>query len=159
MSEITVKSVIETAIKSEELGARTYSELAKKHSDKPEIKEMFELLARDEVEHKRQFSELMAMAPEQGEVDEANISYMEGLDIGKHFGVFDKMLTMSEQDALRSAYDFEKESVLYYVGLKEMIKGDTALIDDIIKMEKYHMTKLMKYIVTESEFRGISDKF
>ncbi|MHC4225652.1 MAG: ferritin family protein, partial [Planctomycetota bacterium] len=48
---MTPRQAIEFAVKTEELGQKFYQQLARKFSDQAELKEMFELLAKDEIMH------------------------------------------------------------------------------------------------------------
>lgn len=159
MGKISLNGVLETAVRSEDIGVRVYSELAKKFSKNSELKSAFELLAKDEVEHKKQFSDLLADADTINyEVTELDQAFLNGVDLARNFSQFEQSVDKNVTDALRIAYDFEKESVLFYLGISDMIGGHPVL-NEIIKIEKMHMTKLMSYIVSEAEFRGISDKF
>lgn len=160
MNTITVQSIIETAIRAEELGISFYSELAKKVAKNEELKAILELLAKDEVEHKRQFTNLLKEVEQQSfELSDADKDYMQGVDVSKFF---DSMETIdpnaNPQTVLAKAYAFEKESVLFYIGLRDIIGSNTQL-DQIIKYEKSHMTKLMKYVFEDSKFRGIVDQW
>ena len=56
---MTPRQAIEFAVKTEELGEKFYKQLALKFSDQPELKELFELLAKDEVMHAAQFRKLL----------------------------------------------------------------------------------------------------
>jgi hypothetical protein len=42
------------------------------------------------------------------------------------------------------------------MGLRDII-GRNPMLDEIIKIEKSHVTKLMKYVLDESHFRGMID--
>jgi rubrerythrin len=59
---------------------------------------------------------------------------------------------------LTRAFAFEKETVLFYIGLKEII-GKNQILDEIIKIEKFHVAKLMQYVMTDGQFRGIIDNW
>ena len=160
MEEITLKKTIETAIKAEELGISFYSELSKLFGKDTELKEMFELLAKDEVEHKRQFTELLkSVADEDVQINDVDKEFMQGIDISKYFEFMESVDTNVKPSAvLMRAYAFEKESVLYYSGIRDII-GSSLQLDAIIQLEKMHMIRIMKYIVSDSKFRGISDEW
>jgi rubrerythrin len=60
---MTPRQAIEFAVKTEELDTKFYQQLALKFSDQPELKELFELLAKDEVVHEAQFRRLLEKTP------------------------------------------------------------------------------------------------
>lgn len=160
MQAFTLKQVIETAIHAEELGIKFYSEMAKKFADNEKLKNIFELLAKDEVEHKKQFQEL---AEENTQLPfnltEEDTLYFKGCDVSKFFpSMKENNEKLSPERILKNAFEFEKESVLFYTGIRYLIPMSDKL-DLIIKTEKNHMTKLIKYIISDSEFRGIEDNF
>jgi rubrerythrin len=159
MKEYTLKEAVETAIKAEELGIQYYSELARKFDKNPEIKEMLEKLAKDEIQHKNQFSDLLKLVPEGKEPTKMDVEYIKGVDISKFFDDMEAVDTSQKpKEILQRAYEFEKESVLFYLGIRDMF-GGSAVLDEIIQIEKGHMTRLMKYIVEDSKFRGIADEW
>ncbi len=51
MREVTLKDVILTAIRAEELGAKIYEDLAVIYAYDSELKGLFEFLAEDEEDH------------------------------------------------------------------------------------------------------------
>jgi len=160
MQAFTLKQVIETAIHAEELGIKFYSEMAKKFADNEKLKNIFELLAKDEVEHKKQFQEL---AEENTQLPfnltEEDTLYFKGCDVSKFFpSMKETNEKLTPERILKNAFEFEKESVLFYTGIRYLIPMSDKL-DLIIKTEKNHMTKLIKYIISDSEFRGIEDNF
>lgn len=160
MQEITLKSIIETAIRAEELGINYYSELAKRFHKNAEIKEMFELLAKDEVLHKKQFNDLLSNLNDFNvAITELDKSFMSGVDISKFFKGMESVDNNAKpEEVLKNAFEFEKESVLFYSGLRDII-GENKELDEIIKLEKQHMTSLLKYIIDDAEFRGIQDSW
>lgn len=158
--EITMKGAFETAIRAEELGITFYSELARRFSKKPELKELFEILAKDEVEHKRQFTELLNNYGDQiFNANEMDGEFLKGVDISKFFpGMETVDDNIKPAAVLARAYAFEKESVLFYLGIRDVM-GNSEQIEKIIKIEKEHVVKLMKYVLEEGKFRGISDSW
>ncbi len=157
MKEISLSSIIEIAVKSEDLGVRVYSDLAKKYSKNPDIREVFEILAKDEVEHKRQFNDLLKSASNihftPTEIDK---EYLKGVDPSRKFEEFENSTNLELKNVMKAAYEFEKDSVLFYLGIRDVI-GKNDVINKIINMEKAHMTKLLKYSISDSQFRGMSD--
>lgn len=153
-----LKTAIKTAIKAESLGVAFYADLAKKYADDPELNEMFKLLARDEVEHKKQFEEILSAAEGSNITpNEIDIEFLNGIDISSYFAGMEKVdTTLTPSQILQSAFNFEKESVLYYTTIRDII-GKNPQLDEIIKIEKLHMNQLMKVLASGSKFRGMAD--
>lgn len=160
MQEISIKKAIETAIRAEELGIGYYSELAKQYSKQPEIKKMFELLAKDEVDHKRQFTEMMKdVQDKQVVISDLDEAFFRSVDISRFFSDMESVDTSIDPlDVLRRALQFEKESVLFYQQIRDLIGPDDTM-DRIIAVEKKHVSQIMKYMLTDSRFRGVEDKW
>jgi rubrerythrin len=156
--ENILKTAIKTAIKAESLGVVFYADLAKKFDNDFDLNETFKLLARDEVEHKRQFEEILATVEENDIIpDEVNGVFLNGIDISAYFAGMEKIDTnLTPVQVLQSAFNFEKESVLYYSTIRDII-GKNPQLDQIIKIEKQHMNQLMKILASGSKFRGMSD--
>lgn len=161
MEEITLKNCVKTAIKAEELGIKFYSEYSKKFQKYPEIKDLFKQLAKDEVDHKKQFTGLLEEVPDEDvKPDETDREFLEAVDVSKFFPNMEAVdQKMSPKDVLTAAYDFEKESVLFYNGIRDLFDRQIKVLDEIVKLEKSHMTRIMKYLVNDSEFRGLGDKW
>jgi rubrerythrin len=154
-----IKNAIEIAMKAEELGAKFYAQLAKKFENNAELNATLEQLARDEVDHKKQFAALLDVEPgENINISDEHFDFLKQIDISRHFDYMQNVADVKEEEVLKNAYEFEKESVMFYHGIKDIV-GDSKELDEIIKMEKQHMTQLLKYIITDAEFRGISDKW
>lgn len=159
MENYTLNHALETAVMAEDLGIKYYSEMAKRFSHNDDLKNMFQLLAKDEVEHKKQFTELLKSVPQKNPTQFATeFQFLQAVDLSKFFKDMENVKDEYKiEEVLQGAFNFEKESVLFYIGIRDLF-GEHPLLDEIINLEKNHMTKLMKYIVTGSEFRGISDK-
>jgi rubrerythrin len=158
MKEFSLKQAIKTAIQAEDLGIKYYSKLAIHFADREDLKSVFELLSKDEVEHKHQFE---AILHESGnttyQLNEDDMMFLEGCDISKFFPAMENIsIDIDVKHILQGAFEFEKESVLFYSGISDFL-GNPKSMQLIIAKEKGHMTKLMKYIITESKFRGIED--
>lgn len=159
MALFSLYQAIQTAIEAEEHGVKFYSDMAKQFSNDEKLKNIFEALAKDEVEHKKQFTALLESASDKKtELNEDNLIYFKSCDISKFFGVMNESSSYKAEDVLKQAFQFEKESVLYYTGIRDII-GKSEQMDTIIEKEKFHMTQILKYVINESQFRGIEDKW
>ncbi len=158
MKTLNLHNAIEIALKVEEKGAEVYNQLSEKYSSNPEISEAFKLLAKDEQIHFNQFLAIKKELPETLDVEsEIDKEFLDTIDPSRFIAKFN----LAEADLLqilRVAYDFEKETYLFYTAVRDVIGGNDQL-NKIIEYEKSHMVKIFNYILTESKFRGIADRF
>ena len=83
---MTPRQAIEFAVKTEELGTKFYQQLALKFSDQPELKELFELLAKDEVVHEAQFRRLLEQTPaDEGVSTGPEFQYLRAMSLSQFF--------------------------------------------------------------------------
>lgn len=158
MSKFTLNLAIETAIRAESLSVRFYKELADKLTKSPDIKMQLEKIALQKAEHKRIFEGLLTRATQKhSKALEADVDFLKTVDISSYFDdleVIDAHKKPSE--IIKFAYDFEKDTVLFYIALHDLY-GHNDILDEIIRNEKAHMTMLMKYLLTELRFKGVED--
>jgi rubrerythrin len=152
------KEVFEMAIRIEENGAAFYRRAAELQEN-PSDKEFLETLARVEDRHKLSFESI------QQEISEMEKSrtvfdpkeelhlYLKAMadshggegspDI---LGLFDGRETMEE--VITTAIDLEKESILFYLGLKDIVppRLGQERIDKIITEEKQHIVQLKEFL-------------
>ena len=161
---MTPRQAIEFAVKTEELGTKFYQQLALKFSDHPELKELFELLAKDEVMHEAQFRKLLEKTPpDEGVSTGPEFQYLRAMSLSQFFmgqdGLKKKCKEIQgEDDALGIAFELEKATLGYYSAMREVL-GANDTLDSVIEAEKVHLAKVMQYIVTDSKFRGLADKW
>jgi len=150
MAKFSISEVIEQAVQTEKLGARFYEDMAGKFEDNKKIKKLFKTLAAMELAHELKFSELKnRVKDEKIEGWEEVSQYLRAIVESAFFLGKGKSLTemkniKTESDALNYALGFEKETLLYYLGIREHLKGKKA-INEIIKEEKSHIMLLSKY--------------
>lgn len=140
--------VFEMAEQIEVDGAKFYRAAADKFADMPISKALLDL-AKMEDEHKVVFAELRAELPK-GET-EATIfdpendvkKYLQAMTEGKVFDKSAAILTGNEtiQEILRTAIGLEKDSIIFYLGLRALVpeKLGRSKIDTIIEQEKGHI--------------------
>jgi rubrerythrin len=159
MADFTIKNALEIAVKTEQLGDKFYNEMSKRFGDNEDLSKVFALLGADEKDHEKQFQALL----EKYEGDDRKISeidqeYLKAVSLDKYFDNLENLKDDADIiDVLRLAYSVEKEAVLFFTGIRDAIGDDIPELTAIINIEKGHLTKVMKYIVSESEFRGLSD--
>ena len=162
---ISLKSCIEFAVATEEIGAKFYGRLARKFASSQEIANLFELLGKDEQVHKQQFSELLKHVPqEKGEISSPEKSqYVRAMSISEFFSRYqgpfvdiDKI--ENRDDALEKAFGFEKATLGFYHAVQDVL-GEKPTLTQVIEAEKNHITRLMKVMITGEKFRSLEDKW
>jgi rubrerythrin len=146
------------AVGIEENGFRFYTEAAKKFTGK--VADLFASLAQEEQIHKATFAKVLAeLPPEQSNVFDPDNETDEYLKMMSDINVFrqgaediDKALAgvLNERDALRMAIGFEKDSIVFYVQLKNSADKltDKLSVDELILEEAKHLRKLARIFNT-----------
>lgn len=151
MAVFTAAEAIEMAMEIEKNGELFYNEVAAKSADS-EAKALFEDLAAQERGHYRVFEKMLGdvrLAPglpaaEYGQYE----AYLQVALENALFAGPDKALTLARQaqdreTALRAAMGFEKDTLLFFYDLREMVsEPDKASISNIIREEKTHLRRL-----------------
>ncbi len=146
--------VFQVAIAIEENGLAFYEKACQLVSD-PEIKELFAALARDEVEHKRRFEVLLSELPEGlkrptvSDIDHELDLYIKNLADQHVFGTDEGFKAQSAsiqtvEDALKLALQFEKDSVIFYLGMQDATCEGKArdIVTLLVKEEQQHVRRL-----------------
>lgn len=163
IENLTVRRAVEFAIQVERLGARFYEGQAEKHSGDPELRALFSTLARDEEIHEAQFRKLLATLPadQQQELREGDREYLRAIATAEMFYGDHEVLdpvdkVQTRDDALQRAFNLERASVLYYSAMRDVL-GPQPALESILRAEKEHMTRVMRYLFTDAEMRGLVD--
>jgi len=163
MDDFTLHEALKLAVTTEQIGAKVYTRLAKKFGSDKDIAEVFSRLAKDERAHESQFQALLDQNPKTAEtpgrfgVDE----YLRATAISEFFKdeTFDNFDKIEEPtDALANALAMERATLLFYQAIRDTI-GDNTALAEVIKAEKSHLTTLMRVILADAKFRGLSDKW
>ena len=150
MSNIfNASEIYQFAIRIEENGEKFYRLMVEK-LDEPKVKELFTLLADDEVVHKKTFKEMLSQIenyepPESypGEYFEYLRAYVDNVlfSINKFDEDVEKIHNALE--AIQFAIDKELDSVLYYQEMRNVVLAhQKELIKNIIEEERRHVVKL-----------------
>lgn len=153
MAVFEASQALDMAMQVEENGEAFY-EAAATRSDDAEVKGLFEELATLERRHYEVFEDMAQTegSPPEPSGEEVG-DYASFLRVALNHAVFDgpdKALRMAEEAsdrdvALRAAMGFEKDTMLFYYDLREMVDdADRATITDIINEEKQHLRRLAK---------------
>ncbi len=151
MAAFTATEALEMAMEIEKNGELFYHEVAAK-SAAPEVKALFEDLAAQERGHYGVFQKMLGdvrPAPELPAVEyDQYEAYLQVALENALFAGPDKALTLARQagdreTALRAAMGFEKDTLLFFYDLREMVsEPNKASISNIIREEKKHLRRL-----------------
>lgn len=144
MEQYSVREVIEQAVQTEKLGYQFYAEMASRFEDETRLKELFETLASKEIEHEKTFTKLKEKINDEPleNWDEAS-QYLKAIVeseffLGKNNSLPSLGHLKSASDVVNYAIGFEKETILYFIGLKHSVK-DKIILEQIIDEEKSHI--------------------
>ncbi|MCF7869917.1 MAG: ferritin family protein [Candidatus Omnitrophica bacterium] len=145
------QEILKISIKVEEAGAKLYDKLSEQ-TDNKEVKKVWDYLKRQEVEHKKIFSDILNKAGDyivyelnSGEYD----NYIRAIAAEYIFSpqLIEEKLKQDFKDDLEAVnfgISIEKESILVYSSFKEYMKVERReLIDEVINQEKKHYTDLV----------------
>lgn len=151
MAVFTATEAVEMALEIEKNGEVFYNTAAEKSTD-PEVKALFEDLAVQEQGHYRIFEKMLGgLKPAPALPAEEYDQYRAYLQVALDNALFagpDKALTLAreaqdKQTALRAALGFEKDTLLFFYDLREMVgEGDREKVNGIIREEKKHVRRL-----------------
>ena len=154
----TPEDVVRIAVEIERKGQEFYAGLVKRFVD-PAISEIFQTMLDDEENHEHLFNEFLEKYDEDGIKDsykETGKEFIENL-ASSHIFLKDKSIDekiskiSSTAEAIDLAIDFEKDSVVFFSGMKEFVFEDKlGVIDKLAKEEMLHVVRLLdlkkKYI-------------
>lgn len=149
--KFNVNEIFEIAIQIERNGAFFYKRCADAAQDGP-VKELLATLGEVEVKHEHIFTEMLRIIkndvdiPNRFDPDNEAAHYLQAMADGHVFDLKNdpaSQLTGKEsvETILRAALGREKDSIVYYLGLKELVPDDLGKdkVDKIIKEEMSHV--------------------
>jgi rubrerythrin len=151
MAVFTAAEALNMALRIEQNGETFYQAAARRAQD-AQVKGLLEELAVQERQHYRVFEKLSAHAgeppsPAAPEWDQYDQYVQAALDNALFHGP-DKALAAAEglqdeREALRMALGFEKDTLLFFYDLRDLLtEGDRELVNRIIQEEKRHARRL-----------------
>jgi rubrerythrin len=148
MSIIPVQIVLQWALEIERNGETFYRTVAAAAQDR-EVKTLLQDLAFQEQRHYRTFERMLARAPEpRADVDTASYraflqNALAGALIGPDKGMERARQAGTENEALRAAMAFEKDTLLFFYELADSVPAEhTAALRGIIDEERDHLRQL-----------------
>ena len=150
MEKFSMSEAIEQAVQTERLGYQFYSSMAKKFEKNESFKKLFDTLAQKELRHEKAFSELKEITGDEEPEGWGDVSqYLRAIVESEFFLGKNKSLPSLEHvesigDAVNFAMGFEKETLLYFHEIRNIIK-EKDIVDEIINEEKSHIMWLSRF--------------
>lgn len=142
--------VVQMGVQIEENGRDFYNAVAKSSKD-DKAKEVFNFLAREETRHIEDFKKLLSTVEkyEPPEVYPGEyFAYLKALAdehvfTQKNKGEEVAGKVKSDKEAIELAIGFEKDSILLYIQMKDMVPDNgKKVVDNLIDQEKNHLRRL-----------------
>ena len=152
MEKYSVSEAIEQALQTEQLGYQFYSLMADRFKTDADLRELFHTLSEKELHHKAVFERLKELVPATaGEPDgwDEVALYLRAIVeseffLGKHKALPSMEEVKTISDAVKFAIGFEKETVLYFLGVRDVV-DQKSIIDEIINEERSHIRWLSAF--------------
>ncbi len=158
MQRYSIDEILEMAIQTETLGYQFYTSMAQKFKSDDSLVKLFTTLANKEKVHEKIFTGLKSSVAKSGtepvqweEVSNYMRAFVESeffLGRGKSLPTLDYIRSASE--AVKFALGFEKETLLYFMELRALVR-EKAPVDEVINEEKSHIVWLDAYRVGKSK--------
>ena len=148
----TAAEIVTMAVEAEKNGFAFYQAMVNKAKD-DNARNIFAFLAKEEAEHESSFQALLEeVSPvDMSHTDEAEYhSYLNAFASTRIFkpdvNIDELVQTIaSDVEAVDIAICMEKESILFYYELREKVQSEgRGCINEIIKEEKTHLTRLVQ---------------
>lgn len=146
MNKYSIDEIMEMAIQTEKLGYQFYTGMSEKFKKDDGLAKLFTTLASKERVHEKTFTNLKDMVAKHGtepvqweEVTNYMRAFVESeffLGRGKSLPTMDHLKTV--QDVVKFALGFEKETLLYFMELRSIVK-EKEVVDVVINEEKSHI--------------------
>ena len=154
MAILTATELLEWALEIEKNGEAFYIAVTAKSTD-PEVKALFEDLAAQEQRHRQAFQKMLRATPVRGrsrfDYDEYQ-AYLQTALADALFAGPDKGLALAEEaqdraTALRAAMGFEKDTLLFFYDLREVVaEAERETVSAIIREERAHLCRLSRML-------------
>ena len=141
---------IEMAVKDEETGEAFYNALAER-TKSPEMKREYLKIAAQEANHKNRFLSVLEKMPAESTREEYEGQYQEYLNVLLSTKAFPQTKSVNEivkdlsddRDAVFFAMQMEKDTLLFYYGIRDLIHDNNKkIVDDIMREEQVHIEEL-----------------
>jgi rubrerythrin len=150
MERYSIREVVDQALQTERLGYQFYTMMIQNFEKEEEMKKLFSHLAIEEKKHEKTFADMLALVKDEEPANwEEGEQYLRAIVESEFFLGKNKALPSMEHvktvaDAVDFALEFEKQTFLYFSGLKDWVK-EKEMVDGIIEEEKKHIMQLNKF--------------
>ena len=150
MVRFSIREAVEQAVQTEKLGYQFYTTIAEKFVKDDGLNKLFSTLAQKELRHEKTFKELLEVIQDEGAVDwEEEEQYLRAIVESEFFLGKSKSLPSMKnvktvEDAVNFALGFEKETLLYFYGIRDAVK-EKEVVEEIINEERSHIMWLNKF--------------
>ncbi len=152
MNKYNIDEVLEMAVQTERIGFQYYTNMALKFKSDTELVKLFTTMAAKEKTHEMTFTELKGLVAKSGTEPqdwEEVTNYMRAFVESEFFLGKVKSLPSLDQiktvkDAVRFALGFEKETFMYFLELRKIVK-EKEIVDEILNEEKSHIMWLASF--------------
>ena len=145
IEDLTLRKAIEFAVKTEEAGHIFYTKMTKRFSDNAELQAIFQSLAKEEEAHEAQFKTLLEQVPEERPLksQRERLAVLKAISMSEFFlggsGLFKNLDEIeTPEDVYRRAFQLEKDTLGYYLEMKQIL-GDNEILEAIIEAEERHV--------------------
>jgi rubrerythrin len=144
VEKFTIREVLEQAVQTEKLGFQFYTEMTARFKDEEKFAKLFGTLAEKELKHEKTYADMLDMVGDAEPDGWEEIShYLRAIVESEFFLGNNKSLPSMDgiktiSDAVDYALGFEKETLLYFFGLRGAVR-EKELVDEIINEEKSHV--------------------
>lgn len=150
MEKYSIREAVAQAVQAEKLGYQFYTSMAERFRADEGLNSLFTVLATKELQHEKRFSELLGILkdPEPAGWEEAE-QYLRAIVESEFFLGKNKSLPSMEkvktvEDAVSFAAGFEKDTLLYFYGIRDVVK-EKEVMDEIINEERSHIRWLNRF--------------
>jgi rubrerythrin len=150
MERYSIREVVDQALQTERLGYQFYTMMIQNFEKEEETRKLFSHLAIEEKKHEKTFEDMLALVKDEEPANwEEAEQYLSAIVESEFFLGKNKALPSMEHvktvaDAVDFALEFEKQTFLYFSGLKDWVK-EKEIVDEIIDEEKKHIMQLNKF--------------
>ncbi len=150
MERFSVREAVEQAVQTEKLGYQFYTTMAERFREDGDLNKLFSTLATKEQRHEKTFRELSEIIEDEEPANwEEAEQYLRAIVESEFFLGKNKSLPSMQQvktveDAVNFALGFEKETLLYFYGVRDAVK-EKEVIEEIINEERSHIMWLNRF--------------
>lgn len=150
MERYSIREAVAQAVQTEKIGYQFYTVMAERFEGDKGLNKLFSTLAAKEQRHEKTFKELLEIIKDEEPQNwEDAEQYLRAIVESEFFLGKKKSLpamrrVKTVEDAVNFAIGFEKETLLYFYGMRDAVK-EREVVDEIINEEKSHIMWLNRF--------------